>query len=412
MSIDYKKPAVQKAYTKAAKEYIFNTMSPEEMLNQIVRMGLHHEPMGSDAHLRATLLKGIRDQECIFEFCETYDITPPPTEAERKAAIQSKKVNSIDDILEQDKPENGGYGLLEDKNTVNCYFCQREVLDKDSQNADEYNGNDGGSICETCLEAKGDTPATSELYKCDNCDIEAHPDSLNEAKDMFQRLTVGGIYTDKECLECGALCFPIDTKNEARQLMNHLGYTDDEYFYHLKEMKSGVSTKKDTPTPCLKTDEELINYALEFLSTNLTGFEVLQLTNIAYEEEGFHDARQGLRNKLMGLKKVVAPLNDLQLKAFPEYDNTSLFVRLLELLAPQGFTDSSWRNDEWPSMINTKFVIHVSYSDNSEYSELGEMSISIIHLDEDECMTDKHVALKTIDDVVEYIKSTTPLSLA
>jgi predicted RNA-binding Zn-ribbon protein involved in translation (DUF1610 family) len=45
-------------------------------------------------------------------------------------------------------------------------------------------------------------------YVCDNCGYTAAADDLPEAKDLWQRLTPGGIYTDKECPECGALCFP------------------------------------------------------------------------------------------------------------------------------------------------------------------------------------------------------------
>lgn len=45
-------------------------------------------------------------------------------------------------------------------------------------------------------------------YVCDNCSYMATAKELPDAKDLWQRLTPGGIYTDKECPECGALCFP------------------------------------------------------------------------------------------------------------------------------------------------------------------------------------------------------------
>lgn len=35
-------------------------------------------------------------------------------------------------------------------NTVNCYFCGREVIDREAMSADPYNNNDGGSICWQC----------------------------------------------------------------------------------------------------------------------------------------------------------------------------------------------------------------------------------------------------------------------
>ena len=36
-------------------------------------------------------------------------------------------------------------------NTVNCYFCGKEIRDRDATSADDYNGSDGGEMCQTCL---------------------------------------------------------------------------------------------------------------------------------------------------------------------------------------------------------------------------------------------------------------------
>ena len=40
-----------------------------------------------------------------------------------------------------------------DRHSVNCYFCGEEYDERDCVCADPYNGNDGGSICPTCLAA-------------------------------------------------------------------------------------------------------------------------------------------------------------------------------------------------------------------------------------------------------------------
>lgn len=50
-------------------------------------------------------------------------------------------------------------------NTVNCYFCEKEVADSEAQNADPYNNDDGGSICSNCLETKEDERAEIYLNK-------------------------------------------------------------------------------------------------------------------------------------------------------------------------------------------------------------------------------------------------------
>ena len=49
--------------------------------------------------------------------------------------------------------------------------------------------------------------------KCDGCGLVADYEDLTPARDLSMRLTVGGLYSDVECPECGALCFPV--KGEA-----------------------------------------------------------------------------------------------------------------------------------------------------------------------------------------------------
>ena len=41
-----------------------------------------------------------------------------------------------------------------DRHSVNRYFCGKLVDERDCINADEYNENDGGSICSECLDLK------------------------------------------------------------------------------------------------------------------------------------------------------------------------------------------------------------------------------------------------------------------
>jgi hypothetical protein len=61
-----------------------------------------------------------------------------------------------------------------DRHSVNCYFCGELVDERECIPADEYNNNDGGSICPLCLEDKGEEQRRDEkngLYpdKWDDC---------------------------------------------------------------------------------------------------------------------------------------------------------------------------------------------------------------------------------------------------
>lgn len=50
----------------------------------------------------------------------------------------------------------------------------------------------------------------SDVYQCDNCQRVAERHELPDAKDLHQRIDPGGIFTDKECSECGALSYPVE----------------------------------------------------------------------------------------------------------------------------------------------------------------------------------------------------------
>lgn len=47
-------------------------------------------------------------------------------------------------------------------------------------------------------------------YQCQNCDYADEYKNLPPAKDIRMRTDPGEPYTDVECPECGALCFPMD----------------------------------------------------------------------------------------------------------------------------------------------------------------------------------------------------------
>ena len=38
-----------------------------------------------------------------------------------------------------------------DKHSVNCYFCGHLIDEREGQNADNWNNNDGGTICDECM---------------------------------------------------------------------------------------------------------------------------------------------------------------------------------------------------------------------------------------------------------------------
>lgn len=47
-------------------------------------------------------------------------------------------------------------------------------------------------------------------YQCNNCEHTDDYRSLPQARDLLERFEPGETYTDVECPQCGALCFPVD----------------------------------------------------------------------------------------------------------------------------------------------------------------------------------------------------------
>ena len=54
---------------------------------------------------------------------------------------------------EPDEPEPPEPSWI-DKHSVNCYFCEALFDEREGDNADAWNGNDGGSICPQCIKVK------------------------------------------------------------------------------------------------------------------------------------------------------------------------------------------------------------------------------------------------------------------
>jgi hypothetical protein len=52
-----------------------------------------------------------------------------------------------------------------------------------------------------------------DYFQCANCEFTAPYENLPTAKDLFERIEVGDIFTDVECPECGSLCFPLDEED-------------------------------------------------------------------------------------------------------------------------------------------------------------------------------------------------------
>lgn len=64
------------------------------------------------------------------------------------------------------------------------------------------------TIIVTCITV---TPIVAPgIYKCQNCSHTAHMRDFPPAKDIFRRIEVGDMYSDKECPKCGALAFPLN----------------------------------------------------------------------------------------------------------------------------------------------------------------------------------------------------------
>lgn len=56
-------------------------------------------------------------------------------------------------------------------------------------------------------------------YRCDSCGYTRAESQFPYAKDLHQRLSPGGLYTDRECpkTDCGALAFPVQPSRQVRK---------------------------------------------------------------------------------------------------------------------------------------------------------------------------------------------------
>ena len=64
------------------------------------------------------------------------------------------------------------------------------------------------AIRELATEPEEDHEGEDEIFRCDSCGREARYGDLPRAKDLDVRLDAGAPYTNVECPECGALCYP------------------------------------------------------------------------------------------------------------------------------------------------------------------------------------------------------------
>jgi len=62
-----------------------------------------------------------------------------------------------------------------EKHGVNCYFCAVLFDEREGQNADDFNDNDGGTICPKCLAERKKNPGVvddddiDDDKGCENC---------------------------------------------------------------------------------------------------------------------------------------------------------------------------------------------------------------------------------------------------
>lgn len=55
-------------------------------------------------------------------------------------------------------------------------------------------------------------------YRCDNCQMTWNREECPDVKDSSKRFDVGGPWTDKECPECGSLCYRLPAMKVRWQL--------------------------------------------------------------------------------------------------------------------------------------------------------------------------------------------------
>ncbi|MEE9581115.1 MAG: hypothetical protein V3V74_07365 [Nitrosomonadaceae bacterium] len=241
---------------------------------------------------------------------------------------------------------------------------------------------------------------------CHEDDCEGvRPNDSHFDGDHDEPATIDGVFHERLCWEC---CAKASNEQIAREEATPLPPLplDERIKNVVTDASFALGECLVKHFPEVKTGDESPEM-VTLLNTTLETFTKCWYENNKPENYKIDWPHQDRAKKLMKEKKSATspalPINHLQLKAFTDYDNTALFIQLLELLKPQGFEDSSYKNDEWPSMINTKFVIHVSYSADYEYNGFDEVFISIIHLDKDECVTDEMASFNTVEELTKYL---------
>lgn len=90
--------------------------------------------------------------------------------------------------------------------SVNCYFCGKVFDERDAVAADDYNGNDGGSICEKCVDERA-SPGVSRRRGfhpaiCPVCDSdETQGDGIASDEDVVDEHPTEA-YETYACLRC------------------------------------------------------------------------------------------------------------------------------------------------------------------------------------------------------------------
>jgi hypothetical protein len=55
--------------------------------------------------------------------------------------------------------------------------------------------------------------ANEAILRCADCRHEAAESEFVAARDVFERNSLGDVFSDMECPECGALAFPVDAED-------------------------------------------------------------------------------------------------------------------------------------------------------------------------------------------------------
>jgi hypothetical protein len=69
-----------------------------------------------------------------------------------------------------------------------------------------------------------------DLHRCDNCGKVHTDETLKIAKHLGERADPGGVMPSGECMECGALCYPIERDPDWETVMSYFGL-DPSFMY-------------------------------------------------------------------------------------------------------------------------------------------------------------------------------------